>query len=1036
MVQDWMAQNQFTKLNELFVNPITGDDGAEGTQANPYKTLTRALQYQPERLIIRLSAGTYSVETGEQFPLVIPPQTSIFGETISGGTKPGESADRARQTVITGGGFYTSTSFGDQNIALWLGENAQIKGVTITNPLQGGTGVWIETGATIADCQIINCGREGIFVSELANPSIINCVLRGNTASGITFVRYARGTIRRSLHHENGFGLVISDYAAPLIVDSQFTHNRSGMVLSGTARPVLRRTAIEYNQEDGLAVFNQALPDLGNSQDPANNFFRENGNVDLRNATTSSLVSVGNHLMPGRVEGVVDFRASQLDQAEPSVGLRELQTTKKRPSHPKQAAQKLAATKLLPVVTPPASAESVYPRSHFTDLVGTDLVGHWAEPFVQGLEFLELTADATDQVFCPDQPLSRADYATWIVKLLNLSTDAPDPSFGDLSDNHKASMAIAQVCQAGWITGFPDRTFRPEQNLTRLQAIVGLVQGLQLTEGAASVLTLYRDRVQIPSFAVSAVAAATQHRLIVLATHPPDRLNPLAPISRAELAAMLYQVRVYLRQAPVIASPHIVNPNWENASFADIQGHWATDFMRGLASLGSLSGSSQAELNPDRPMTRAEYAVLLDRLFHPSPDRPAKSFPDLPNDEQVRQAIEHVYQGHLMGGFADGSFRPEQPVTRTQVLLALVSQLQCPPASSKLLQRYTDAETIPASAQQAMATATAQWLVVNFPTLTQLHPNRSATCAEVAAMVYQALVRLGQATPIPSPYIIDPRQPQQHQTWRSAPVVVVDPGHGGADLGSIGTVQSGEMLPIPSRLPRSPSVPPLSASGRIPEPISPTPQISTGSPGYFPEWQGMPPVSPGYPEPGARMPDYPQPGGMPKPTAMPAPAPLNQPALREKDIVLPIAQEVATLLQRQGIAVLLTRSTDRLLPLASRVQMAEQVDADLLVSIHANASPENQPDTNGIETYHYPNAPVDARLAQTIHETILQSIDLRDRGVRQANLYLLRSTSIPTALVEVGYLTGREDAMNLANAAYRSEMAAAIANGILRYLEI
>lgn len=154
--------------------------------------------------------------------------------------------------------------------------------------------------------------------------------------------------------------------------------------------------------------------------------------------------------------------------------------------------------------------------------------------------------------------------------------------------------------------------------------------------------------------------------------------------------------------------------------------------------------------------------------------------------------------------------------------------------------------------------------------------------------------------------------------------------------------------------------------------------------------------------------------------------------LREKDIVLPITQEVARLLEAQGVQAILTREQDRTLDLAPRTQLANRVDGTVFVSIHANAINMSRPDVNGIETYYYQNG---LRLAQTIHSSILQNLEVRDRRVRQARFYVLRNTSMPAVLVEVGFVTGREDAANLSDPAFRNQMAAAIAQGILQYLQ-
>jgi N-acetylmuramoyl-L-alanine amidase len=153
--------------------------------------------------------------------------------------------------------------------------------------------------------------------------------------------------------------------------------------------------------------------------------------------------------------------------------------------------------------------------------------------------------------------------------------------------------------------------------------------------------------------------------------------------------------------------------------------------------------------------------------------------------------------------------------------------------------------------------------------------------------------------------------------------------------------------------------------------------------------------------------------------------------LREKDIILPIGVRVAQILEQQGVQAVLTRSNDSFVSLEGRVQMARRANADLFISIHANAISMSRPDVNGLETYYYATG---LPLAQTIHNTILQKINVGNRGVRRARFYVLRNSPMPAVLVETGFVTGREDAAKLSNPAYREQMADAIATGILQYI--
>ena len=154
--------------------------------------------------------------------------------------------------------------------------------------------------------------------------------------------------------------------------------------------------------------------------------------------------------------------------------------------------------------------------------------------------------------------------------------------------------------------------------------------------------------------------------------------------------------------------------------------------------------------------------------------------------------------------------------------------------------------------------------------------------------------------------------------------------------------------------------------------------------------------------------------------------------LQEKNVILPISKKVAALLEQQGIQVVMTRDSDYFVDLGPRPVIADRANAKVFVSIHANAMPANRSDVNGLETYYYESG---QRLARTIHNSILGSVNVRDRGVRKARFYVLRKSTMPSVLVEVGFVTGEIDSPRLGTTAYQNQMAEAIARGILQYLQ-
>ncbi len=154
--------------------------------------------------------------------------------------------------------------------------------------------------------------------------------------------------------------------------------------------------------------------------------------------------------------------------------------------------------------------------------------------------------------------------------------------------------------------------------------------------------------------------------------------------------------------------------------------------------------------------------------------------------------------------------------------------------------------------------------------------------------------------------------------------------------------------------------------------------------------------------------------------------------IHEADVVLEIAQQVASILEQQGVQATLTRTSDVDVELEPRVAMAEQANASLFVSIHANAIDMSRPEINGTSTYYFSSG---EGLAQVVQNSIVQGLGMQDRGIHSARFYVLRKTSMPAILVETGFVTGAEDAKKLADSNWRSQMAEAIAKGVLQYLQ-
>ena len=156
---------------------------------------------------------------------------------------------------------------------------------------------------------------------------------------------------------------------------------------------------------------------------------------------------------------------------------------------------------------------------------------------------------------------------------------------------------------------------------------------------------------------------------------------------------------------------------------------------------------------------------------------------------------------------------------------------------------------------------------------------------------------------------------------------------------------------------------------------------------------------------------------------------------------LDVGLKLRDLFEAQGATVIMTRETDVRVALNDRPALANQVEADLFISIHGNAI-DGRPDKNGIETYYYaPNTNAQLYAQSVVRASLAQHISDglglttgRPSEVRRANYAVLRENNHPSVLVETGYLTNAEEEALLATDAYRQKLAEGIFIGVLNYL--
>ncbi len=192
-------------------------------------------------------------------------------------------------------------------------------------------------------------------------------------------------------------------------------------------------------------------------------------------------------------------------------------------------------------------------------------------------------------------------------------------------------------------------------------------------------------------------------------------------------------------------------------NFVDVpQDFWARPFIDALSARGIVNGFTTGYFRPDQPVTRAQFAAMLQQAFDKTPGQNTTVFKDVPSNFWAVPAIDKATKAGFLTGYPGNIFRPEEQIPRVQVLVALATGLHLATKStpSQTLQTYQDAAQIPNYATEKIAAATEAGLVVNYPNPKLLNPNQNATRAEVAAIIHQALVHAGKAQQIQSQYIV------------------------------------------------------------------------------------------------------------------------------------------------------------------------------------------------------------------------------------------------------------------------------------------
>ncbi|MBD2113440.1 MULTISPECIES: S-layer homology domain-containing protein [Cyanophyceae] len=185
---------------------------------------------------------------------------------------------------------------------------------------------------------------------------------------------------------------------------------------------------------------------------------------------------------------------------------------------------------------------------------------YWAYPFIKPMFDGGYLPNFPESSFQPDQPLTRAELAALLNEAFgDVPREGSVRAFVDVPSNYWAAPAIDSVVSQGFMNGYPEGDFRPDQAVPRYEVLVSLASGLGLTDSSAPDQTLqaFVDLSPLPPWARPKVAAAAENALVV--NHPNrDQLKPAQAATRAEVVAMIHQALVQQGKLPAVESEYAV----------------------------------------------------------------------------------------------------------------------------------------------------------------------------------------------------------------------------------------------------------------------------------------------------------------------------------------------------------------------------------------------------------------------------------------------------------------------------------------------
>ncbi|MEI2281801.1 S-layer homology domain-containing protein [Paenibacillus polysaccharolyticus] len=189
---------------------------------------------------------------------------------------------------------------------------------------------------------------------------------------------------------------------------------------------------------------------------------------------------------------------------------------------------------------------------------------------------------------------------------------------------------------------------------------------------------------------------------------------------------------------------------WNPIEFHDVQNHWAKSEVNDMGSRMVMEGTGEGLFTPERDITRAEFAMVLVRGLGLKLSSSAGTFTDVANDAWYSPAINTAYEYQLLEGFEDGTFRPDEKITREQAMTIMAKAMvltglkgkHSATSESLGLDKYTDTSEISTWAYRGMVDSV-QAGIFTGRNQGKLAPKAPITRAEVAAIAKRLLQKSG-----------------------------------------------------------------------------------------------------------------------------------------------------------------------------------------------------------------------------------------------------------------------------------------------------